>query len=315
MVVVEAGGYFDDEDFDGSEGTALTKLYMGAPASTQDESVTLLAGACLGGGTVVNYSTSFRTPDEVRAEWAGQGVPAFGEQTYTDSLDAVCERLGVNLRHNEPGARDALLRAGCLALGWQVEPMPRNVRGCRMGSECGYCGLGCRVGAKQSAAKTWLADAYARGARLVVDTRVERLLVEQGAARGVEGRTAAGHRLTVRARAVVVACGALQTPALLRRSGLENANIGRHLRLHPATAVFGVFDAELKPWQGTLQALYSDQHRDLDGDGYGVKYETAPLHPHVLVSFAPWRGAAAHFELMRALAHTSGVGVLLRDRG
>ena len=123
-------------------------------------------------------------------------------------------------------------------------------------------------------------------------TRAERVVVEGGAARGVEARTADGHPVTVRARAVVAACGAIHTPALLRRSGLENLNIGKHLRLHPATVVWGVFDEEVRPWEGTMQAIYSDQHRYLDG-GYGVKYETAAIHPSLLVVFSPWRGAAS----------------------
>src|SRR5204862_8281569 len=117
-------------------------------------------------------------------------------------------------------------------LGWHVDSMPRNVRGCDQGEVCGYCGYGCKLGAKQSAVKTWLADAAGDGARIVVRTSVEDVVIEGGAARGVRARTAAGYRFDVRARAGVAACGALDTPALLRRSGLENAKVGRHLRVY-----------------------------------------------------------------------------------
>jgi choline dehydrogenase-like flavoprotein len=314
VVVLERGGYYDDADFDGAELRALTTLYANAPGATHDQSVGMIAGSCLGGGTVVNYSTSFRTPDNVRAEWAAHGVPAFASADYTASLDAVCGRLGVNQEHNEPSARERRLRDACLQLGWHVDAMPRNVDGrCDQGVECGYCGLGCRRGAKQSTAKTWLPDAQAAGARIVVGARVERVTVEGGAARGVVATADGGHRLTVRSRAVVAACGALQTPALLKRSGLANPNVGKHLRLHPATAVWGVYDEEVRPWEGTMQALYSDQHRDLD-DGYGLKYETAAGHPHLAIPFFPWRGARAHHELMQALPHTVAFGILLRDR-
>jgi choline dehydrogenase-like flavoprotein len=141
------------------------------------------------------------------------------------------------------------------------------------------------------------------------------VIVEGGAARGVEARTRDGHRVAVRARAVVVACGAIQTPALLRRSGLASREIGRNLRLHPATGVFGLFDEDVRPWEGTMQAIYSDQDRDLDGAGYGVKYETAPVHPSLLAAFAPWRSAAQYTALAGRLARTGLVGVLLRDRG
>ena len=313
VIVVETGDYYDDRDFDGSELGALTRYYMGAPNATHDQSVSLIAGACLGGGTVVNYSTSFRTPDEVREEWAATGVPAFTSEQYTASLDAVCDRLGVSQEYNDPSTREQKLQEGCVKLGWHVDAMPRGVRHCAQGKECGYCGLGCRVGAKQSVVKTWLADAHGAGTRLVVRTKVDRVIVQGGAAVGIEGRTAEGHRLTIRSRAVVVACGAIHTPALLRRSGLQNPNIGKYLKLHPATAVWGVFDEDLKPWEGVMQALYSDQHRNLD-NGYGVKYETAANHPHLFLNFVPWRGAKEHFTLMQGLSGSVPMGVLLRDR-
>ena len=62
-----------------------------------------------------------------------------------------------------------------------------------------------------------------------------------------------------------------------------------------------------------MQALYSDQHRDLD-NGYGVKYETGPTQPHLALAFVPWRGGRAHRELMAALPFASGIGGLVRDR-
>jgi long-chain-alcohol oxidase len=313
VIVIESGGYYDDEDFQGSELDALTGYYMAAPAASHDQSIALLAGSCLGGGTVVNYSTSFRTPDDVRAEWASHGVPAFLGPDYTSSLDAVCERIGVNQEHNDPSSRERKLQEGCVKLGWHVDAMPRGVRACAQGRECGYCGLGCRIGAKQSVVKTWLSDANGVGTRLVVRTKVQLVLVEAGAARGIEGRTEGGHRVSVRSRAVIAACGAIHTPALLKRSGLQNPHIGKHLKLHPASVVFGVFDEELKPWEGTMQALYSDQFRDLHG-GYGLKLETAALHPHLFIPFSPWRGSAGHYALMQGISNTVPIGVLLRDR-
>jgi long-chain-alcohol oxidase len=314
VVVLEAGDYYDDEDFDGGEFDGYGRMYMyGGGAATHDQSVGLLAGSCLGGGTTVNYTTSFRTPDDVRTEWASHGVPAFASDEYARSLDAVCERLGVNQEHNAPSAREQALQRGLTALGWHADFMPRNVRGCEQGKVCGYCNYGCRLGAKQSTVKTWLADAHTAGTRILVRTSAERVVVSGGTATGVEARTDAGNRVSVRARAVVAACGAIHTPALLRRSGLQNANIGRHLRLHPATVVWGVYDDEVRPWEGTMQAIYSDQHRYLHG-GYGVKYETAAIHPSLLVVFSPWRGAREHARMMEALPSSVPIGVLLRDR-
>ena len=62
-----------------------------------------------------------------------------------------------------------------------------------------------------------------------------------------------------------------------------------------------------------MQALYSDELRDLH-DGYGVKFETAPVHPGLAAGFLPWTSAAQSLDLMRQLPHVAGIGILLRDR-
>ncbi|HEY5843316.1 MAG TPA: GMC family oxidoreductase N-terminal domain-containing protein, partial [Mycobacterium sp.] len=114
---------------------------------------------------------------------------------------------------------------------------------------------------------------------------------------------------------MVAAAGAIQTPPLLRRSGLANKNIGMHLRLHPGTAVLAVFDQEIRPWEGGMQTRFSREHNDLDGRGYGVLYETAAVNPGVVVPFVAWRSAGQHRARMAQLAHLGGVGVILRDQG
>src|SRR5439155_14268090 len=154
-------------------------------------------------------------------------------------------------------------------------------RGCKE-EVCRLCHYGCQLGAKQSTMKTWLQDAYDAGARVLVRTRAERVTESGGAATGVEARTADGHRVTVRAKAVVAACGALQSPVLLKRSGLTNQNIGKHLKLHPVMVVWGHFDEEIRPWEGMLAGLYSDEHADMD-DGYGVKYEHVAIRPTIFL--------------------------------
>jgi choline dehydrogenase-like flavoprotein len=183
---------------------------------------------------------------------------------------------------------------------------------------CGFCGYGCQLGAKQSTLKTYLQDAFDQGARMIVNAHVERILIEYGRATGVLASvlTARGDRveLRVRARVVAAACGSIETPALLLRSGLRAPAIGKHLKLHPATAVSGVFDETIRPWEGTMQAIFSDQFVDLDGRNFGLKIESAPLHPALLAMVTPWRRPEHYNRLMRALPSTTVPGVLLRDR-
>src|SRR5205085_1885959 len=149
-------------------------------------------------------------------------------------------------------------------------------------------------------------------ARIVVDCDVRRVTIERCAATGVEARVRS-HTVTVHAKAVVVAAGSIHSPALLLRSGVRLPALGRHLALHPATAVLAQMAEPVRPWTGTVQAHYSDQFADLD-HGYGFKFETAPIHPSLQALAAPWESAAGHRERMAQLPHTALVGILLRDR-
>jgi len=180
VVVLERGSYADDADFDGSELGGLSRLYAPGPSATTNGQLSLLSAQTLGGGTVVNYTTCFRTPDRVREEWAGHGAPQFASLEYDRAMDAVWARLSVNGDHGQISSRDAVMERGLKALGWHVGQMPRNVVGCDNGVECGRCGYGCRLGAKQSATKTWLVDAQAAGARILPDVDVRRIMTVAG---------------------------------------------------------------------------------------------------------------------------------------
>ncbi len=314
VIVLEKGGYRNEADFTHQEGDALETMYdAGGLLASRDLGLVVLQGATLGGGTVINYTTSFHTPDAVREEWArGHALPHFISAEFTHSLDAVAQRLGVNTAHANPSGRDRVLIRGLERKGWHHGLLPRDVRGCSQDDSCGYCGLGCRRAAKQSTLITYLQDAAARGARMVVDCDVRRVDLDRASASGVTARVGL-HSLTVRARTVVVAGGSIHSPALLLRSGITMPALGRYLALHPATAVLAHMDEDVRPWTGTVQAHYSDQFADLN-DGYGFKFETVPIHPSLQALAAPWESAAQHRERMSQLPRTALVGILLRDR-
>jgi long-chain-alcohol oxidase len=314
VVVVEAGDYFSEEDFDGAELDGYVRMYLGGGGiPTPDQSIGLLAGFCLGGGTTVNYTWCFRPPDHVREDWRDRfGLGDWMGQEFDDSLDAVWDRIGVNSENSIPSPRDVRFREGLAKLGWDSQVMQRNAIGCTE-DICGQCHYGCPLGAKQSTFKTWLQDAYDAGARIVVNAPVEKVLIEGGAAKGIEATTADGHRLTVRARAVAAAAGAINTPALLIRSGLDNPNVGKNLMLHPVLLVWAQFEQEVLPWTGVFGSTFCDEFLDM-GEGYGVKYMHASAHPSDLAVFAPWRGATENAELIQSLRYTGGYGILQRAR-
>ena len=114
VVVVEAGGYYSEEDFDGAELSGYARLYLnGGGVATVDQSIGLLAGSCLGGGTVVNYTWCFRPPDHVREDWKQRfGLDDWAGQDFDDSLDAVWERISISAESSIPSARDHAMRRG-----------------------------------------------------------------------------------------------------------------------------------------------------------------------------------------------------------
>lgn len=313
VIVVEKGAYLSEKDFHHVEAGSLRDMYLyGMTLATRDLGVRLIAGSVVGGGTVVNYTTSFRAPDFVLDEWAKQsGIDAFVSGEIQDSFDSVSERLGVNTDSSAAGRRDAVMEDGLKKLGWQVDMLPRAVRGCSQDEACGYCGFGCRLGAKQSSMRTYLGDANRAGARIISGVDVRRVLISNGRAVGVEGHRGK-RKLTVNARAVVAAGGAIETPALLLRSGL-GGQVGRNLHLHPGTAALGVFDDDVHIWEGTLQARYSAEFRHWDG-GYGPIFETVPVHPGSGAVVVPWISADHHRDRMTGFGNLGFVAVLPRDR-
>ncbi|MGQ0848834.1 MAG: GMC family oxidoreductase N-terminal domain-containing protein, partial [Actinomycetota bacterium] len=315
VVVLEAGGYHNEADFTHFESDAFSRLYLdGALNTTADGGILVLAGSTLGGGTVINYTSSFDAPQLLRREWDAEAgfAEVFTGEDFATSLRAVHTRLNVNTEHGWPSGRDQLMEKGLAELGWHVDEIPRNVEGCTE-AVCGYCTMGCRIGAKRSMIHTYLADAASRGARLVTGCRVEQILSGGGKATGVMAHVGA-HRLKVTAKAVVLTAGALHTPAILLRSGMGGPAAGRFLRLHPVTAVWGRFEERVDPWTGILQARYSDQFADLDGAGYGFKLETAPIHPVFPAAFLGWDDGASFKRDVLGLGHIDVGGILLRDK-
>ncbi len=312
VVVLEKGGYNAERDFTHRETDSMRQLYLyGSTLTTADLGCRVIAGSTIGGGTLVNFAVAFRTPDFVLKEWASvSGIDAFVSGEIDESLDEVCKRVNVTEDESEPGRRDALMEEGCQKLGWHIAPLPRAVRDCPQDAQCGFCGFGCRTGAKQGTMKTFLPDAAVAGAHVYTHCDVREVAIRDGVAQGVVA-TCNGHELRVNARAVVAAGGSIETPALLLRSGLKG-QVGKNLRLHPGTAPWALFDEEVRIWEGTTMARYCAEFRSWD-DNYGPIFETVPVHPGAGGAAYPWLSAKQHRGLMGDFAKVSFVAVLPRD--
>jgi len=324
VLVLEAGPYLHGADFTQREADMLGRLYDAHGAlSTHDGSVSLLAGACLGGGTTVNWAGAFRTPDYVLQEWASEhNAPQFTSPAFQQSLDAVAAALSVNTDYPRHNGQNQALLDGSARLGQAASLIPRNEKGLtdstRHFQGLGYSSLGDAHGHKQGTLNTYLRTAAAHGARLLPDTRAQRVTSAAGRATGAEAvhTTPSGQkvRITVRAERVVVAGGAIQTPALLLRSGLRHPHLGRHLHLHPTMVVAAHYPHPLHSWHGPSMSVVNDSFTRLGGTNFGVKLETPPTHPGLLAMVLPWLGGEQHRQLLQAADHLGSFIVLTRDR-
>jgi choline dehydrogenase-like flavoprotein len=323
VVVLEAGGYFDDADFAQLEIPAYQNTYWrGGPTPTGDLNVSLQAGSCLGGGTVINWMNCLRTKDPVRQEWErDHGLEGLAGRDFDRHLDAVWERLGVNDRCSDLNGPQQRMKAGAERLGWSFKTVTRNADPERYSPDtAGYIGFGDQTGSKLSTTKTYLRDAADRGAELVTRCWAERILVENGRGAGVEAtwsdpQTGRSARVTVRAPQIVVAAGALESPALLLRSQIGGPPVGRYLRLHPCTATFGFYPEEMRSWWGAPHAALVDEFDDLDGDGYGFLLEGAQYTTAIAGSALPFTAPEAHKDFMSRFRHGGTFIGLLRDHG
>lgn len=317
VVVVDAGGYFNEADFNQYELWAYQNLYWrGGPNPTADRNVALYAGFCLGGGTVVNWTNSIRTKDWVRREWATEhGLTDLAED-FDRHLDAVCSRLSVGTDCCDLNRPHQMMKLGAEALGWSFAVTNRNADPSRYDpASAAYMGFGDQSGSKQSTLRTYLPDAVAAGARVVVGQFVERVLVDGGRGAGIVARSPlTGDEVTVRAPHVVLAAGALETPGVLLRSGIGGPAVGRYLRLHPTTAVFGSYAQDMEAWWGAPQVGLVDEFAPLD-DGYGFLIEGVQYTTGVAASATPWHDAHQHKQALEDFRHVGSLVGLIRDRG
>lgn len=321
VIVVEGGRWVDTADFTEREHDLAAHLYAdGGLRTTDDQAITLLQGAAVGGGTTVNWMLMLRTPDHVLQEWADdhgtEGMTPASMRAVFDRIEAETHATIVPDDAHNPA--NQMLLDGARALGWHVEPARINARGC---VRAGTCSLGCRYGAKASALQVYLPRARAAGARLLTDAAVERIVVtarDTGAGRPPQKRVYARARdgvaaaeVLIDAPVVVLAAGAVATPLILQRSGLAGGGVGRFLRLHPTTAVLARMPHATYPLAGVPQStLCAEFARKADGYGYWI--ECPALTPGLAAAAAGGIGAA-HYAQLAQLNHLAPLIALVRD--
>ena len=310
VVVLEQGYRHDPDRFTARPPQMLAQLYRdgGQTLTVGTPPIMLPLGSGLGGTTLVNSGTCFRTPPRVLARWRDEFGLDVDEQSLRPCFERVEQALSVSEVTPElAGANAAVARRGAERLGWSHGYLRRNARGC-VGS--GVCAFGCPTSAKQHTGITYVPRAERAGARIVTGASVERVLVERGrAARGVRARLASGVGLEVHAPIVIVAAGTIHTPLLLGRSGLggESGQLGRNLSLHPATAAFALMDEVVDMAKGVPQSFYVDEFAS-----EGIVFEGVAGPPAYAAMSLPLTGER-HARAMSNYRHLAQFGLMVSD--
>ena len=239
--------------------------------------VALIAGRCVGGSTTINTKVAMRADREDLSKWhEASGLTGVDGPFANADIDPFYDRIEryLNVRVRDDFSESVrTVQHGFEALGTNLEPVISYTDDTCM--RCGSCLQGCPTNSGKSTQNTWIQrGVVSHGLTLRSGCTVERVITRDGEATGVQYTDGAGERHTVEAGAVVVAAGTLNTPGLLKRSGLEDPLIGRNLGFHPARLVFGLFDEPQDAHMVyPITAHCQDRRHDADG-GYVVEAVT-----------------------------------------
>lgn len=314
VVVVESGDYRNESDFDQTETTGAKMYLRGGLFWDSTGQLGVLAGSTLGGGTVINSMVCLRPPQEILEQWAALGLKGLDGPEFAGFVDDVWSALNVNTDATVHNTSSQLMIAGLENLGMTHETLPRNAALDDTSTLCGYCNQGCQQGSKQSTLKNYLEFATSAGAELLVGCRVERIRTAEGRATGVDARTDSGTKVNINAPTVVVAAGGVESPAILLRSRIGGAAVGRSLRVHPAWMVGGRYDEPVHAWNGQIQSAVSFDCAHIE-DGVGFLCETVGLGPAFWAANRPFRSGADQWEQMLELGHVAAWHAVAHDHG
>ena len=310
VVVVEEGSYYQTRDFTADTSAMVRQLYRdgGATMALGTPPILYQEGRAVGGSTVINGGMSWRTPDKVLQRWEREA----GLAGITRDLDQYFTRVEKRI-HVAPmdadviGNDNHILKRGADAKGWNIIGNLRNQNHCAGSNRCAF---GCPTGAKQSSLVSYVPRALHYGTRIYADVRVDEITRHGKRATGVIGTVkGSGHRITVRAKLVVSACGAIHTPALLARSGVRSPSgyIGKNLSMHPNVKVVAIFDESVANWKGAHQAFQVREFQD-----QGLVFAAVGMPPSVLAMSFPHKGAELG-KLMDQYDHMLLAGMLCED--
>ncbi|CAO3590869.1 unnamed protein product [Absidia cylindrospora] len=260
VLVIEKGTYIHPIDM--SQKPGYSHGYEnGNYFSTIDGELTMATSSTLG-GTGHSYGAYVKTPLYVLQDWKKRTNDGFDVDAFEKDLQTVYDHVSASLDSIIHTAPNRHIINGCNQLNLPVNMVPHSQL-------------------KNGGTNTslWFHEAQAYGAKFLTETTVHQVLIRHGHAHGVECTTSDGHHVTIYARTVIMAAGALHTPQVLQKSGLENKHIGQHLRVHPTVFVNGYFPEQQDHCHGDGGPGLTATHHMKSPNCFGCRVEAPCIEP------------------------------------
>lgn len=314
VIVLEEGRHVETEAFRDGISNLMDLLFRDAGLTPiiGRPSIAFAEGKCLGGSTVINGALMWRTPNSVIARWQSQyGLPDLSVEALAPYFDMLERDLSISPQPEKNANRQSwLLEKGAASLGWETRLTPRAQINCQ---NTNRCPTGCPTGAKQSMLVSFIPRAVKAGATFICNAKAEKILMSGGRATGVQILHGDDNpkNISIRAERVFVCCGPIQTPFLLKRSGIKE-HVGKTLGLHLNLKIVAQFSEDIDPVKGTIMSTqiseFADQGLYIGGSNFDPIYLALSLAPHgedhVTQVMREWRSSAVFVAQLRA----SGTG-------
>jgi choline dehydrogenase-like flavoprotein len=282
VIFLEEGGYFPTESYTSHISEMTSQLYrnQGVFPFLGKPSIALAEGCCVGGGTVINGALICPTPPWVLEEWEkDHGLKGYGQKELEKHFNTIDKDIHVVKHEIEEGENiDSLnLLKASEKLGWKCDMATRAVKDCKNSN---LCPTGCTSGAKQSTLETYLPRAIKRGARIFSRCRAVKITHSDRKATKMLVRVMGNKskHIEVSFDHLVLAGGAVQTPHLLRRSGISSL-AGRNLQFHMNLKVIGRFQDRINAEKGTM---FTVQMQEFDREGLLIM--ASNIKPHYVAT-------------------------------
>ena len=324
-IVLEEGGRFQAKDMTQREEQMYPQLYRaGAQQLTSDGQINVAQGSAFGGSTLINAADVTPIEPEVLKHWQKHhSISEITEATLAPSYKRVRQQIGAaKIQPNLINNNNDLIIDAAKKQGLKADTFDSNRKNC-IGS--GYCMQGCAYDAKRGTNLSYLPQASELGADIYTDVRVDRIeklkngqykihatVIERGL------RTAI-YPVEVIAKRVILSAGAVHSPAILKRSGLDKGlpQLGKNLSLQPQMVVGAQFDESRKmnSQRGIPQATYLSEYDDHNAEhglgGYRIEGVGGVLSN--MVGNFPGIGDQ-HKQLLKAYTHTHYSLLLIPDQ-